>query len=341
MPDVHRILDANANRAREALRVMEDAARFLLDRADLSGACKAMRHDLATAVDHVPGLEAARDTPGDVGTALTAAREATRSSVADVVTAAGKRLGEALRTLEEFAKLLPPGACGLAPALKQLRYRGYDLEQQFHLALASTRPRQWKLCVLLTQRLCTHHPWEAVLDASLDAGADCIQVREKEMDAGPLLAHCNAVVARCRPRGVSVIVNDRPDIALLCGADGVHLGQSDLPCREVRKLVGRQLLIGVSTASLDHARAALDDGADYLGLGPMFPTTTKHKDTIVGPDYLRQFLAAFPHVPHLAIAGITPDNVAQLREAGARGLAVSSAVCSSPDPRRAAMTLRL
>src|SRR5690606_33559530 len=118
-------------------------------------------------------------------------------------------------------------------------------------------------------------------------------------------------VARCRRTsgGVSVIVNDRPDIALLSGADGVHVGQGDLPCRDVRKLVGRQLMIGVSTARLDEVRAAVEHGADYVGVGPMFATTTKQKDVIVGPAYLRAVVTAFPRLPHLAIAGITPDNI--------------------------------
>ncbi len=345
MPAILRILDANANRAREALRVMEDAARFVLNHRELAETCKRLRHDLAAALASVDGLEAHRDTPGDVGTTIATEPEATRASVAHVVTAAGKRLSEALRTIEEYAKLLPhapQAACGLASAIEHLRYRGYDLEHRLHLALASTRPRQWKLCVLLTQSLCTHRPWPDVLAACLDAGVDCIQVREKHMDAGPLLDHCNAVVETCRRTssgGVSVIVNDRPDIALLSGADGVHLGQTDLPCRETRKLVGRQLLIGVSTARLDHARAALDHGADYLGLGPMFPTTTKRKDTIVGPAYLREFLHHFPGVPHLAISGITPANVPELVAAGAKGVAVSSAVCSAEDPAAVARQL--
>jgi thiamine-phosphate pyrophosphorylase len=332
MPSILRIIDANANRAREALRVMEDAARFILDHAALSEACKQLRHDLAAALDQVTGLELHRDTPGDVGTVIATDREARRTDVAHVVTAAGKRLSEALRTIEEFAKTLPPPAAELAGTIERLRYRGYDIEHRLHLAFASTRARQWRLCVLLTRSLCTVHTWEAVLDACIDAGADCIQVREKQMDAGPLLDHCREVVGRCRPHGIAVVVNDRPDVALLSGADGVHLGQTDLPCEAARRLVGRQLLIGVSTACLDHARAAVDHGADYVGLGPMFPTSTKHKDVIVGPEYLRTFVQAYPAMPHLAIAGVTPANVGTLVAAGARGVAVSSAVCGAADP---------
>ncbi|MEO1236997.1 MAG: thiamine phosphate synthase, partial [Planctomycetota bacterium] len=170
----------------------------------------------------------------------------------------------------------------------------------------------------------------------LDAGVDCIQLREKDLEDADLLDRAAHVAQRCRAHGASAIVNDRPDLALLSNADGVHLGQTDLPPSEVRKLVGHQLLIGVSTANLDQAHAAKAGGADYVGIGPMFPTTTKHKPTLAGPAYLRAFLAdhQLHDLPHLAIGGITPapGNLPELIEAGVRGIAVSSAVCASEDP---------
>ncbi len=130
---------------------------------------------------------------------------------------------------------------------------------------------------------------------------------------------------------MSVIVNDRPDVALLGGADGVHLGQTDLPCREVRRLVGRQLIIGVSTHEIAHAEQAKRDGADYCGVGPMFHTTTKHKDHIAGPAYLQRYLQ-WGKLPHLAIGGISPNNIDQLTAVDVQGVAVSSCVCSSEHP---------
>ena len=331
MPNVLRILDANANRAREALRVMEEAARFVLDDATLTQQLKLLRHDVTSALSTVHGLEANRDTPGDVGTRSSPGLTQNRASVANVVIAAGKRLSEALRALEEYGKTLGNQATPLAGQVESLRYRGYDLEQQLNRALGSGRAQQWRLCVLLSESLCTLHSWSHVLDAIIDGQADCIQVREKQMDDGPLLRRVREVVQRCRPHGISVVVNNRPDVAMLAGADGVHLGQTDLPCDEARKLVGHQLCIGVSTANLDAAKRALRDGADYCGVGPMFPTTTKHKDKIVGPAYLREYLA-WDRLPHLAIAGITPENVPHLVENGARGVAVSGAVCSAKDP---------
>lgn len=349
MPNVLRILDANANRAREALRVMEEAARFVLDDAELVEGLKRLRHDLAAALAPIAGLEANRDTPGDVGTSIKTESEHCRGAAADVAIAAGKRFSEALRALEEYGKLLPPlppgegrgeGVSGRVGAsfysqIESLRYRGYDLEQRLNRAMGSGRARQWRLCVLISAALCPGGDWWSVAQAVVAGGGDCIQLREKALEAGELLARARRLVELCRPRGVSVIVNDRPDVALLAGADGVHLGQTDLPCAEARRLVGRQLLIGVSTAKLAEARQARRDGADYCGVGPMFATSTKHKEVIVGPAYLRQFVADLPGVPHLAIGGITPGNVGELAEAGGQGVAVSSAICSAADPAAA------
>jgi thiamine-phosphate pyrophosphorylase len=333
MPGVQRILDANANRAREALRVMEDAARFILNDQDLSRQLKQLRHDLAEALSTTVGLTAWRDTPGDVGTTITTEREMDRAGAADVADAAGKRLSESLRALEEYGKTLPPAARGFAPAIESLRYRGYALEQQLNTALGSGKAKQWRLCVLISESLCPEGNWLRVAEAVIQGGADCIQLREKNLDSGELLSRTRQLVTLCRPKKVSVIVNDRPDVALLGNADGVHLGQTDLSCTEARKLVGNQLLIGVSTRNLDQAIQAQRDGADYCGVGPMFPTTTKHKPVIAGPVYLKEYLA-WNQLPHLAIGGINPENVSKLVDSGVKGVAVSSAICASDDPRR-------
>ena len=350
MPSVLRIIDANANRAREALRVMEEAARFVLNDADLSGRIKGLRHDLAAAIARVPNLDAWRDTPGDVGTVIKTDSELTRSGVHAVVTANCKRLSEALRAIEEYGKTLPTRTGSkddLAPEfsglIESIRYRGYDVEQRLSKALATGRARQWKLCVLLSENLCPAGDWLTVAKKIVelgDWGPDCIQIREKAMDAGELLNRTRKLVELCRPRGIAVIVNDRPDVALLAEADGVHLGQTDLPPAEARKLVGSQLIIGISTSCIEEARRAAHDGADYCGVGPMFPTTTKRKDTIVGPAYLAQYVAEFPDTPHLAIAGIKTGNLPELIKVGCRGIAVSSAVCSAGDPAAACAGLR-
>lgn len=341
MRHVARLLDANANRAREALRVMEDAARFLLDDRPLAAKLKVARHALADALRSlsrsVPSLELHRDTPADVGTSLSTPAERSRASGRDVVVAAGKRLTEALRCLEEFAKPYHPAAAG---RFKALRYRGYELERLLHLGLGSTRARQWRLCVILTEHLCTHHPWLEVARASIDAGADCLQLREKSLGGRELLERALRLV-RMRDKSrldTSIIINDHPDIALMSGADGVHLGEHDPPPQAVRRLIGPERLIGVSTHSLAQAQRAVWAGADYCGVGAIFATVTKSRRPS-GLAHLRAFLRKYPQEPHLAIGGITPENVAKVVNAGARGLAVSSAVCSAPRPGAAVKKL--
>lgn len=365
-----RLIDANANRAREGLRVLEDLARFTLDDQPLCARFKTVRHRLGDALAGLPidrgVLLAWRDTAGDVGTEVQTAAEGQRAGLPAIAAAAGGRLAEALRVIEEAAKALqdtdtasassktPVGRESRPPRphqeprpgsdptpredipaeVERLRYLAYDAAAAVELALGTGRARQWRLCVLLTESLCVHHPWQRVAELAIEGGADCLQLREKAMDAGELTARARTLVGIARPHAVSVIINDRADVALAARADGVHLGQTDMSIRDVRRIAGNALLVGVTTANLDQARAAAREGADYCGLGPMFPSTTKPKSILAGPDYLRAYLAdpASARLPHLAISGITPANIGELTAAGCRGVAVSSVVCGAEDP---------
>jgi thiamine-phosphate pyrophosphorylase len=166
-----------------------------------------------------------------------------------------------------------------------------------------------------------------------------VQVREKEMPARALLARVREVIALARPAGVPVVVNDRADIAVAAGADGVHLGTEDLPLMEARRLAGTGLLLGASTHDLGEASAAVEAGADLCGVGAMFSTALKPDRAPSGPAYLRSFIERFPRTPHLAIGGITPANIGELAAAGARGVAVSAAICGARDPGAMASAL--
>lgn len=351
-----RIIDANANRAREAVRVLEDAARFLIGSRALSESLKSIRHDLASTLDRMPGGEgvglAHRDTPHDVGTSITAPGEYKREGAREVVLAAGKRLTEALRSIEEYAKALPelaskaPGSKDLGPedfakAAEQLRYRAYAVERRLLLALGSGRGTQWRLCALITESLCTAGvAWLDVAIAAAQNGADCIQLREPDLTDKELTARAARLVETVKPLGAAVVINNRPDIAVVAAADAVHLGQQDMPIHQARKITGFELLIGRSTASIRDAEDALRDGADYCGVGPMFASATKPKP-VAGLMYLMEYLRHDPPFPpHLAIGGITPDNAVEVVAAGAKGVAVSSAICGAKDPGQAARAIR-
>lgn len=339
-----RIIDANANRASEGLRVMEDLARFALDHAELAEAVKRERHALRAALSGVPGgrlgLVAWRDTPGDVGRSIKADGEGERASLAALAAAAAGRSAEGLRAIEEALKAVAPGEAW--KDVEASRYRVYELDKQLTTGLGTGRAVQWRLCVLITESLCTGGlAWLDVAREAVAGGADCVQLREKSLPDAELLRRATALVAELRGRA-AVIVNDRADIALAAGADGVHLGQEDAPVSAVRLLAGDRLPVGVSTHDLGEARRALHDGADYVGVGAMFPTSTKVRETS-GVPYLRAFLEMTKEtrpLPHMAIGGITPENVGELVAAGCGGVAVSGAVCGSADPAGVCRALR-
>lgn len=337
MPAVQRILDANANRAREALRVMEDVARFALDDATLARELKELRHALRDALASLPAgwIEAGREVETDVGREISTENERSRRNLADVATAAGKRLSEALRSIEECLKLADERA---AAEVEQLRYRAYEVDARLALRTAPLRAKQWGVCVLLTESICKR-PWREVLLGSIAGGADAVQVREKHMTARELCNRVREVIDIARPANVTVIINDRVDVALACGADSVHLGTEDIAIADARRAASRTLLIGASTHSLAEAEHAVAQGADYCGVGMMYASSVKPDREPEGMAYLQKFLARFPHMPHLAIGGVTPENAAELVAAGARGFAVSTAVCAANDPEAVVRSL--
>ena len=174
-----------------------------------------------------------------------------------------------------------------------------------------------------------------LLEAVLEGGCRVVQLREKTMPLGDLYPVARALRKRCREAGCLFIVNDRVDLALAVEADGVHVGQDDLPAREARRLLSPGMILGVSTHDENQARLARDDGADYVAVGSMFPTGSKAGFRLVGPDLVRRVRPEI-RVPLVAIGGITTDNVAEVIRAGADVVAVISAVCAAPDPAAAA-----
>ena len=333
-----RIIDANRNRALEALRVLEDLARFSVGDRGLSEGFKASRHAITQALAGLDAsrLVAARDAHGDVGTTITGAVEQDRPNLHALALANGSRATEALRSLEELLKLHDPVA---APRIERVRYRTYDLARDLALRLAGSAPRQWSVCVLITESLCSM-PWIDAAKAALDGGADCLQLREKHLDGGELLARAVALRALTRSAAASLIVNDRIDVALASDADGVHLGQGDLPIAAARSIAGSTLSIGASTHDPLEAAEAVAAGASYCGVGCMYPSGTKDGLPIAGPGYLVRFLAEHPDTPHLAIGGIDEAKARELAALGCRGVAVSRAVLAAPDPAEAVRRLR-
>ena len=333
-----RLLDANFNRAREALRVVEDYARFVLNDGRLAGAAKQMRHDLCGVMGglQIGELLGARDTPGDVGTSISTAAEGRRDDAAAVATAACKRLTEALRCLEEYSKIDSPK---VGEAIEGIRYRAYDLEQQVAWrGNVGGRLAEVRLYVLLTTELCR----AGVVDtakAVLAGGADCVQLRAKGRPDAEVLEWAQELSELCRQGRALFVMNDRADLAVLADADGVHLGQEDVTVRQARRLVTGSRVIGKSTHSIAEAEAALADGADYIGVGSVFGSKTKPQVARSGVELVKA-VGQMCDRPIIALGGITAGNAGQVIEAGATGVAVCEAIIGAERPERAAREIR-
>lgn len=333
-----RVLDVNFNRAREAARVLEDYCRFALNDRFLTEQVKELRHGLAAASARVPVqlLLAARETLQDVGTTVTAAGEYDRQTPTQVALVNLKRLQESLRSLEEFGKLFGPE---LGRDLEALRYQAYTLERAI-AAVGRNREKLFnsRLYVLLTGSQCVASlDWTIAQAAS--GGADIVQLREKNLPDRELIARARDVRRWTKKANVLFIVNDRPDIARLVEADGVHLGQDDLPVSEARRIVGAGALVGVSTHTIEQVRQAVLDGADYLGVGPVFQSKTKEFDHFPGLDFVRAANAETA-LPSFALGGIGLDNLGEVVTAGAKRIAVGSAVAAADEPEQVARLLR-
>jgi thiamine-phosphate pyrophosphorylase len=334
---VSRVLDAAANRAREALRVLEDFTRLVWDDECLSRALKAVRHRLAGALAPLRPFDllAARDTGRDVGTRIAGGGEYDRSGAAAVVAANVKRLQEALRSLEEFSKTRSAGA---ARALEALRYESYSLEQALVLGSAGRRRLADVRLYWLTPTGCATAELERRLVEAIAGGVQMVQLREKAVADRPWVERARLVRKITRAAGVPLIINDRSDIAAAVGADGVHLGQDDLGIADARRLLPSDALIGISTHSLEQVRQAVHEGASYIGVGPTFASSTKSFAELAGLAFVRA-VSQETSLPAFVLGGVTADNVAEVIAAGGRRIAVTAAV-SANDPRGSAGRLR-
>ena len=333
MSSTIRIIDANANRAAEALRVVEDYLRFHQNDAHLSRITKEIRHQLSqTLAAHFPDRQLCRSTSTDVGTNNQTLAEYQRASLAHIVIANMRRCTEALRTLEEYSKLVDSTP---AREFESLRYRAYTLEKCLgHLERGTAALQNARLYVLIDLRYGFETEYVDRLRQMLDAGVHVVQLRDKQasdrelIHAGKItksvLASFKEALTPEAQRPL-LIMNDRPDLACIVEADGVHVGQEEVSVTEARSVVGPDRLVGVSTHSVQQARAAVDGGADYIGVGPVFPSRTKQFEEFVGTELVHE-VSSTTSLPSFAIGGITSDTLPVVLESGAKRVAVSNAI---------------
>ncbi|MCX5991929.1 MAG: thiamine phosphate synthase [Chloroflexi bacterium] len=336
-----RLIDANIDRLGEGLRVLEDVARFLLNDAALCRRLKTLRHKLVRDVQPLEQeLLSARRVAEDVGAPAKLPAGTEHQDLVALVTANSRRVQESIRVLEEFARL-SSAPIGAKPAkLQRFRFEAYELEQE----LVSKLLRHDKLSrlsglylVLDTQALKGRDAVEVAARA-IRGGAKVIQLRDKHLMRGEVLEIARRLKEICAEKGVLFIVNDYLDIALAAGADGLHLGQEDLPLAEARRLLPIDSLIGCSATSLSQAVRAQAGGADYVAVGSIYPTLSKEKFKLVGLETLRRVRSRVS-LPLIAIGGIDHTNVKEVMKAGATGVAVISAVLGEDDVEEATRRL--
>ncbi|MBD2439494.1 thiamine phosphate synthase [Nostoc sp. FACHB-110] len=319
---VYRILDANLDRTREGLRIIEEWCRFGLNNAQLAGECKYLRQELAKW--HTAEIRAARDTVGDSGTDLSHPQEEQRSGITSLLQANFCRVQEALRVLEEYGKLY---SSNMGKAFKQMRYRVYTLES--NLMGYQRHQLLWRSHLYLVTS-----PSDTLLgtvESALKGGLTLVQYRDKNTDDTVRLEQATKLRQLCHAYGALFIMNDRVDLALAVDADGVHLGQQDMPIALARQLLGPQRIIGRSTTNAEEMQKAISEGADYIGVGPVYETPTKLGKAAAGLEYVR-YAAQNSPIPWFAIGGIDANNINDVIDAGAERVAVVRSLMQAEQP---------
>lgn len=314
---MNRLLDANLNRAAEGLRVLEDIARFHFDQQQLSAELRTLRHTLRELFQgHEKTLLAARNAGDDVGT-ITSGQNTTdqRSGLRDTAQANFKRVQEAARVLEETLKA--QGEYQAGKRVEQIRFSVYELESRFLQFFRRTLPAG--IYGILGEKFSLGRSNVDVARQMVEAGVAVIQYREKLKDKSirVIYEECLAIRRITQDTGIPFIINDYADIALMVGADGIHQGQDDLPISALRK-IAPDMLLGCSTHSPEQAEKALQAGADYIGVGPIFSTQTKEDVCApVGLEYLT-WVVNNTKIPFVAIGGIKRNNLPHVLAQGAK-----------------------
>lgn len=328
-----RMIDANLNRSSEGLRVLEDVARLLLNDAKLSQQLRTLRHDLARETKLLgTRLLSERDSEHDVGHScskeggLTLERTPLQGWL-DLVTANAKRVEESLRVIEELAKLPEIRPILNSVSFEEMRFALYTLERDL-ISRVSRRDKIERLAglyVILDRQSLAGRDELDIAGQIIQGGARAIQLRDKQGKRRELLLIAQRLKELCNQANVLFIINDYLDLAMAVDADGLHIGQEDLPLPVIRRELPVDKIVGCSVTTVSQAKKAQSEGADYVAVGSIFPTITKKGAVVVGVDILKE-LKRRVSTPVLAIGGINRDNVGEVMAAGADAVAVVSAV---------------
>ena len=293
--------------------------------------CKDLRQELG--LWHRPEYKRARNITDDVGTQISHTNENLRLNPQAVLHANLARVQESLRVLEEYGKILDPA---MAAAMQTMRYQVYGLESR----LGGDRQRRLQKLAAARLYLVTMPVPNlvAIVESCLKAGLGLVQYRQKEGDDKDRFAIAQQLCDLCHRYDALFLVNDRIDVAIAVGADGVHLGQQDCPIAVARKLLGSDAILGQSTTCPAELEIALDNQVDYVGVGPVFATPTKPGKAAAGFGYVG-YAAQNLTIPWYAIGGIDLDNLREVMDAGANRVAVVRSLITAIDPQKTTRNL--
>jgi thiamine-phosphate pyrophosphorylase len=337
--DILRIIDASLNRIGEGLRVLEEYARFSLDDTVLTQQLKNLRHKLVRVDKKLQSqLLRGRDSAGDIGADMEVPGENKQRDIAGSISANARRVQESLRVMEEIAR--DPELNLETNSYKKARFELYTIEKE----LLSRILRQDKLkrlaglYVIIDIAFLKGRNLASVAEQAIRGGAKVIQLRDKDRNVREFLNSAIELRVICVEHNVLFIVNDSLEVALASEADGLHVGQDDLPVDIARRLLPIDKILGCSARNLDEAKKAKSEGADYLGIGAIYTTTSKDIAEAIGPDTLREIRRALD-LPLVAIGGINQTNLKAVMKAGADAAAVISAVMGADDVEKATRQL--
>ncbi len=330
---IAQVIDVNLDRAREGLRVLEDWARYGLGRADIVKKLKDYRQILGS--HHLDLYKKARNYTEDECNGLSHPEQLKRSNIEHIISANSSRIQEALRVIEEFSR---NNNDELAKSASLIRYEIYSLE----IELMNAKCNSHLLKILLENNLylITNEKPNLIADIQklLISGVKIIQYRFKDTNDSNNLKEARIIRSLCKSNGAIFIVNNRIDIALACDADGVHLGQNDLDMITARKILGFSKIIGISANNEQDIKNAIEQGCDYLGIGPVFESKTKKNKKPLGIDKIKK-LAKDIDIPWYAIGGIKNENIPILKSNGINKVAIISEIMNNENPKNKAMII--
>ncbi len=331
-----RIIDVELNRIGEGLRVLEETARFILGDPNLSGQLKELRHQLSVRnIEAKISYISTRDSQNDVGLDITSSLQNVKRDLLGTVVANSRRVEESLRVMEEISKV--EGMAIHGQTYQEARFRLYFIEKELvsRLSRRDISAKIHGLYVVIDFDSLKGKNVIEVASSVLSGGVKILQLRDKTSGKRELLELALALKDLCGRNESLLIINDYMDIALASGADGLHVGQQDLPIKSARAFLPVDKLIGCSVTNVGEAKIAIVDGADYLACGAIYSTSTKPDSPVVGLGSLREIKNAVS-VPLVAIGGINMNNISDIFDAGADAAAVISAVVLAKSPESAA-----